>query len=119
VCAYLSIPFSPVIASEAAFALPEITHPGQWSLEICSLLGATTYLNTPGGRALFRPEEFARRGIRLGFTGIPHFAYDCKPYVYEPHLSILDVLMWNSPEEVRAQCGREEVDYAARRSGGS
>ncbi|WP_310599621.1 WbqC family protein [Desulfobulbus sp.] len=111
VCDYLAIPFRPIIASEAGFRLPEITHPGQWALEICTLLGAGTYLNTPGGRALFRPEEFAQRGIRLGFTGIPSFAYDCKPYAYEPHLSILDVLMWNSPEEVRAQCGRKPVEY--------
>ena len=108
---YLSFPFSPIIASEAGFTLPEITHPGQWALEICTLLGAETYLNTPGGRGLFRPEEFAQRGIRLGFTGIPRFVYDCKPYAYEPYLSILDVLMWNSPEEVRAQCGREAIDY--------
>jgi hypothetical protein len=113
VCDYLAIPFRPLIASEAGFSLPEITHPGQWALEICSLLGATSYLNTPGGRALFRPEEFAARDIRLGFTGIPGFVYDCKPYVYEPHLSILDVLMWNSPEEVRAQCGRATVEYVA------
>jgi len=111
VCDYLSIPFSPIIASEAGFALPEITYPGQWALEICTLLGAKTYLNTPGGRELFRPEEFAERGIRLGFTGTPSFVYDCKPYAYEPHLSILDVLMWNSPEEVCAQCGKEPVEY--------
>ena len=111
VCDYLSIPFSPIIASEAGFTLPEITHPGQWALEICALIGAKTYLNTPGGQALFRPEEFAARGIRLGFTGMPRLEYDCKPYVYEPHLSILDVLMWNGPEEVRAQCGREAIDY--------
>jgi len=113
VCEYLAIPFRPIIASEADFTLPKIMHPGQWALEICTLLGAGTYLNTPGGRELFRPEEFAARGIQLGFTGIPCLVYDCKPYTYEPHLSILDVLMWNSPEEVRAQCVREAVEYVA------
>lgn len=113
VCEYLSIPFKPIIASKAGFALPEIQHPGQWALEICTLLDVKIYLNTPGGRALFRPEEFTTRGIQLGFTGIPRFEYDCTPYTYEPYLSILDVLMWNSPEEVRAHCGREAIDYMA------
>lgn len=111
VCTYLCIPFAPIIASEADFQLPPITHPGQWSLEISTLLGAETYLNTPGGRHLFRPEEFAMRGIRLGFTGVPHFEYECKPYIYEPHLSILDVLMWNSPEQVRAQLRKTPVGF--------
>jgi hypothetical protein len=112
VCGYLSIPFSPLIASEAAFPLPEITYAGQWAFEICALLGATTYLNPPGGRAIFRPDEFRARGIRLGFTRVPDFVYDCPPFAYEPHLSILDVLMWNSPEKTRAAMGKTPIDYA-------
>ena len=112
VCAYLSIPFTPIIASEAAFPLPEITHAGQWALEICTVLGADTYLNTPGGRTLFRPHEFAARGIRLGFTRVPDFRYACAPYAFEPCLSILDVLMWNAPETVRSAMGKETINYA-------
>ena len=26
--------------------------------------------------------------------------YDCRPYQFEPHLSILDVLMWCSTDEI-------------------
>jgi hypothetical protein len=111
VCDYLSIPFTPVIASEAEFALPEITHAGQWALEICTRLGATAYLNTPGGREIFHPDEFKARGIRLGFTRVPEFVYDCPSFAYEPHLSILDVLMWNSPEKVWDAMGKTPVDY--------
>ncbi len=111
VCAYLSIPFSPVIASNANYSLLPIQHAGQWALEICSLIGATTYINTPGGRHLFYPKEFSARGIQLGFTGVPNFEYACTPYEFEPHLSILDVLMWNSPEQVRANIGKTPVDY--------
>lgn len=111
VCDYLSIPFKPLIASEAGFDLPEITHSGQWALEISHLLGAKTYVNTPGGQELFRPDEFAERGIRLGFTGVPRLTYDCKPYAYEPHLSILDVMMWSDPDVIRAKCGIEPITY--------
>lgn len=112
VCSYLAIPFKPLIASEVGFALPKITYPGQWGLEISSLLGAKVYLNTPGGREIFKPEDFTERGIRLGFTGIPTFTYDSKPYKFEPHLSILDVMMWNSPEAIREKCGIEPIIYA-------
>ena len=111
VCAYLSISFTPVIASETDFVLPEITHPGQWALEIATLLGADVYLNPPSGRTLFRPEEFAARNIRLGFTRVPDFTYECGPYGYEPSLSILDALMWNDPQTVRSALGRAPIDY--------
>jgi hypothetical protein len=111
VCDYLNIPFSPIIASKAEFPLPEIMHAGQWALEICSIIGVDTYLNPPGGKDLFRPEEFAERNIRLGFIRVPSFSYNCAPYSFEPHLSILDVLMWNPADAVRAAMGKEKVDY--------
>lgn len=114
ICKYLDIPFSPIIASKADFSLPRITHPGQWALEITTLLGADTYLNTPGGRELFRPEEFASRCIKLAFTRVPKFVYACSPYQFEPHLSILDMLMWNSAYEVQVRIGKEKIDYLDR-----
>ncbi len=101
VCAYLDIPFSPLRCSEMRLPLPAIEHPGQWALEICSALGASHYINPPGGRELFKPDEFASRNIRLSFTELRTFAYECSPYVFEPHLSILDALMWNAPDIVR------------------
>ena len=54
-----------------------------------------------GRRDLFEPEDFARHGIRLGFLQFDEFRYDTGPYAFEPGLSILDVLMWNSPQRVR------------------
>ena len=113
VCKYLGLAFNPIIASQANFSLPHIAHPGQWALEICSLLGADVYLNPPGGRELFRPQEFASRGIRLGFTRVPDFRYACEPYSFEPCLSILDVLMWNSPEKICSQLKQNSVDFVS------
>ena len=101
VCAYLNIPFSPLVCSTADLHLPPIEHPGQWALEICSALGAAHYINPPGGKELFRPEEFAARNIRLSFTQLRVLTYDCPPYTFEAHLSILDALMWIPPEDLR------------------
>jgi len=102
VCDYLGIGFRPLIASQIALALPPILHPGQWALEISSALGASTYVNPPGGRELFRPEEFESRGIGLEITPTHDFRYDCGSYGYVERLSVLDVLMWNSPGRVKA-----------------
>lgn len=113
ICSYLDIPFEPVIASRAGLDLPEIKHPGQWALEIATAIGADTYLNTPGGREIFKPWEFSERNIKLAFTRVPDFRYACGGYEFQPKLSILDVMFWNDKEEIKAHLGRLPVDYAA------
>ena len=100
VCQYLDIPFNYRICSKLNLPLPENLGPGEWALEICSLLGATSYVNPASGQGIFDPAEFARRGISLFFAQPTEFVYKTSPYQYEPYLSILDVLMWNSPEVV-------------------
>ncbi len=100
VCRYLDLPFHYRICS--ALQLPFSAHPeaGEWALEICENLGFRHYINPAGGRALFSPERYAAHGVALSFAHFSRFDYDTGPYVFEPDLSILDVLMWNSPEKV-------------------
>ena len=102
VCAYLGIPFRFRICSELGLDLPVDPGPGGWAPAICERLGATSYLNPAGGRALFDPAEFTRRGIELLFAETALFPYEAGPFTFEPGLSILDVLMWNPPERVAA-----------------
>lgn len=101
VCDYLGIAFNHANLFEMSLALPEIKHPGQWALEICSALGADAYLNPPGGREIFVPHEWEERKIQLGFTDMVSFNYPTGHYQFVEHLSIIDVLMWNSPEAVK------------------
>lgn len=100
VCRYLGIPFKYRVCSELKLPLPEKLEAGEWALEICSLLGATRYINPSGGQDIFDQSKFARRGISLCFARSAEFVYDTGPYQYEPSLSIIDVLMWNPPEIV-------------------
>jgi hypothetical protein len=100
VCAYLGIRFNCELFSSMPLSLPPITDPGQWALEISSALGATEYINPAGGEELFDRAAFEARGIKLTLFSPPHYVYDCPSYQYQPDLSILDVLMWNSPEQV-------------------
>jgi len=100
VCRYLDIPFRYRICSELNLPFPEKLRPGGWAPEICSLLGATRYINPTSGEDLFDPAEFASRGISLSFARVKTFVYPTPRYHFEPNLSILDVLMWNSPDAV-------------------
>jgi hypothetical protein len=101
VCEYLGIPFNFSVLSEVDLVLPDIAHPGAWALEISAALGASVYINPPGGRALFREEEFEDRGLDLRFTELLDFRYNTGSYEFVERLSIVDVLMWNSPEAVK------------------
>ncbi len=101
VCDYLGIDFHSENLSDMSLDLPQILHPGQWALEIASTLGASSYLNPPGGRDIFRPAEWEDRGIRLHFSELVSFDYPTGRYTFVENLSILDVLMWNPPESVQ------------------
>lgn len=102
VCGYLGIPFDYEICSEMELDLSRVEHAGQWALRIAEQLGASEYVNPLGGRELFRPEEFERAGVRLSFFDMPPMTYEPTPYQFIPSLSVLDVLMWNDPADVRA-----------------
>ena len=102
VCRYLDIPFNYRVCSELNLPLPEKLRPGGWALEICSLLGATDYVNPASGQDLFDLAEFSRREISLHSAQVKEFVYVVAPYQFEPNLSILDVLMWNPPVVVAA-----------------
>jgi hypothetical protein len=70
-------------------------------IEICLQLGAHEYINLPGGRELYSAAEFAQQGITLKFLH-PHmtpYPQRCKAFV--PGLSVIDVLMYNSPAQAQ------------------
>ena len=71
-------------------------------LALCEVIGATTYINSIGGIDLYSKEEFQHKGIVLKF-------FQSKPYEYRQHggefvpwLSIIDVMMFNSPDALHS-----------------
>lgn len=81
---------------------------------ICRSLGATEYVNSPGGRALYRPEEFVRHGIRLAFLVPGEVEYPQRGRPFVAGLSMIDVLMFNSPPAAAALLDAHELDLAPR-----
>lgn len=71
-------------------------------LEICRLLGATEYYNAVGGEKLYLYNNFERMDIHLKFIKTNEIVYKQYENEFRSNLSIIDVLMFNSKEEVKA-----------------
>lgn len=68
-------------------------------LEICEALGATHYINMPGGKALYDKKSFSDHDIRLSFIQPKSSTYLQFGKEFVPNLSIIDVMMFNDEEQ--------------------
>lgn len=71
-------------------------------LALCDALSANVYINSIGGTQLYDKEIFRARGINLQFIKTKPFEYAQSGVSFVPWLSIIDVLMFNSLDIVRA-----------------
>jgi hypothetical protein len=71
-------------------------------LALCAALGATTYVNASGGTELYSKETFLEKGIDLKFIRPGAIRYPQFDDEFVPSLSIIDVLMFNPVDTVRA-----------------
>jgi len=71
-------------------------------LALCEAVGATTYVNSIGGTELYSKEIFQEKGIELKFIQSKPFEYLQFDHSFVPWLSIIDVMMFNSREEIIA-----------------
>lgn len=76
-------------------------------LSICEELGATHYINVPGGKALYDLPSFAARERQLSFIQPRAVSYRQFGSGFVPSLSIIDVMMFNG----REQCARLLGEY--------
>jgi hypothetical protein len=74
-------------------------------LALCQALGAARYVNAIGGRALYSVQAFAEQGIELKFIQSRPIVYPQFDRPFVPGLSIVDVMMFNSKDVVRAMLG--------------
>ena len=76
-------------------------------IEISKALGGTEYLNSFGGFDLYEPHraEFLANGIVLRYLKMKEIVYPQFNNEFVPNLSIIDVMMFNSPEEIKKMLG--------------
>lgn len=100
-CSHLKISTPIYVQSECNFELGEISHAGQWALEIAKAMGANSYVNPLSGHELFRQEEFDRDNIELSFIKSKITPYRQGYREFVPGLSILDLVMWNDDDSLQ------------------
>lgn len=98
---YLGIQTTITTQSHQNWELPEITHPGQWALEISKLKGAKTYINPHGGSEIFQQDEFDNAKIELQFLKPILQPYPQYRGNFTKGLSIIDVMMWNDKHSIQ------------------
>ncbi len=69
-------------------------------IEICRAMKASEYYNAIGGIPLYNPEAFEQHGITLRFLQPRQLTYKQYDNEFVPHLSLIDVLMFNPLDEV-------------------
>ena len=69
-------------------------------IALCHQFGADCYINAAGGRTLYAKSDFAEQGVELKFIDSLPVEYQQGNSEFVPNLSIIDVLMNCSPEEV-------------------
>jgi len=96
---YLNINTDIVIASNVN--MDHSLHNKCKVMEICKNLGGDIYINPIGGVELYNKEEFFDNGIELKFLKTDKFEYNQYENYFTSNLSIIDVMMFNSKEEIK------------------
>jgi len=78
-------------------------------IDICGLFNADCYINAIGGRSIYSGEIFSKKGISLKFIKTQQISYKQFDNVFVPELSIIDVMMFNSKDQIRTMLNRCEL----------
>jgi hypothetical protein len=71
-------------------------------LAVCKTVGARIYVNAIGGTELYSKDKFRENGLELRFIKSSPFEYTQFGESFVPWLSIVDVMMFNPLDRIRA-----------------
>lgn len=77
--------------------------------QITKELGSKNYVNSIGGLELYSKADFQNSGVELKFLSPEFGVYEQFGHAFVPGLSIIDLLMFCSPEEVKTLIGLGEL----------
>lgn len=98
ICDYIGIQTEFALSSQ--MQIPDGLHAQDRVIWISKALGATEYINMASGVALYDRKTFTVNGIKLCFLQPQLRPYPQFKYEFVPNLSIIDVMMFNSKEEI-------------------
>lgn len=100
VCRYLEI--ETPVAISSGIAIDHSLQGKEKVMALCRAVRADTYINLIGGQDLYSKPEFAAQGIELLFLKSRPYEYPQLGAPFVPWLSIIDVMMFNPKEGIRA-----------------
>jgi hypothetical protein len=98
VCAYLDIKTKLVVSSE--LEMDHSLRKEQRVIATCKALEATDYINPIGGIDLYNKQGFIKQDLNLYFQQVKPYSYTQFDNEFVPHLSIVDVVMFNNKAEL-------------------
>lgn len=99
-CAYLGFPRQMPVLSRMGLDMEPPRAADEWALNICKALGGVEeYWNPLGGQHFFDRDKYTAAGLTLRFQEPKLAPYDQRRPTFEASLSIIDVMMFNSPAE--------------------
>ncbi|XAM40831.1 hypothetical protein TPELB_11410 [Terrisporobacter petrolearius] len=102
ICNYLDIKTDIIIFDSKNTPIIKPNSPDEWALNICLSLGNIhTYMNPEGGKIFFDTQKYKSKNIDIKFIKQNLKSYDQSKAEFIEGLSIIDLLMFNSKEEVK------------------
>jgi len=100
-CDYIGISFTGEICSEMGLAIEEVRASDEWGLNICKALGdADEFWEPVGGMKFYSRSKYAQAGIPIKFLQFAFPRYSQERPEFEERLSVIDVMMFNSPQKI-------------------
>lgn len=100
-CEFIDMKLECDIYSEMSLPKFTVKEPDEWALYITKYAGYDTYVNPPGGKTFFKQEKYKNEGIELQFLSQELIPYRQRTKEFIPGLSIIDVLMFCTPDEIK------------------
>jgi len=109
ICSYIGFNPDIEIFSELNIEIEKPKAPDEWALNICKKLdNVIEYWNPPGGVNFFYIDKYRKKGIELKFIKAILEEYSQGRKEFEPGLSIIDVMMFNSRDDIKRMLANYE-----------
>jgi hypothetical protein len=109
VCDYLGIENDIRVFSEMDVNIVDPNAPDEWALNICIAMDIKEYWNPPGGRSFFDKSKYDKAGVKIRFHEIEPYIYNQGNREFEPGLSAIDTLMFNSINDINGMLDKYEL----------
>ncbi len=107
ICAYLGIT-TKIIETSSIYNNSHLKSQER-ILDICFKENATHYINPIGGMEIYNGDAFNNNNIKLNFLKTDKIEYKQYNDAFIPSLSVIDVMMFNSPDDINKMLNKYEL----------